>query len=71
MTNTNPFRQESLAIPCPACGHEFPVEIAVLEESPSLECPHCRAGIQVDGADLHQELSGLDEELERAGHLPE
>jgi hypothetical protein len=66
MTSTNPFRQESIKIPCPACGHTFPEQISRLEESPALACPECHASIQIDGAELHQEMVQLDTELERA-----
>lgn len=71
MTNANPFRQESLEIPCPACGHKFPELLAFLEQSPSVECPNCHSAIQIDGADLHQELAELDEELGRAEQVAE
>lgn len=57
------FDDESIAIPCPGCGHEIPQTIRRLEENSKLTCPNCNALIDVDATELRKGLTEVDDAM--------
>lgn len=70
---TDIFDNDTLSVPCPACGKETEQPVGYRKRSPDLTCDGCGATFKVEGealgADLDSAVQGFEDMLKRKSKL--